>query len=425
MNNKLPLLIFLLATAALSVYVWIFTPAIPIGDQWVDINLFLDPSLSNLWAIYNEHHVFFPRLIVVGLAYFSHWDLRWETISSLLFLAGFIAIIYWSFSCRVADTKAKLLFALVLLTQLSPIHHENILWGFSSFILSAFALFIAFTYISNAGNDLKALGLMLCSLFVASFSFFSGLLGWPICFVGVLLKKSWNWLNILILALTGFVVFRLYFIGFHTAASLVSVDWLQQLWLRICYFFIYLGSNYVPTYKVGIYLPVLLFSAGLWGVFLLILGIIFIRKSLKLNEDLAIPFSLMAFGLLAACLTAIGRAQLGLASAMLSRYHVYQMCYFVGLVWLILVYLSKKKALKQMAYPVVIICLIIFVLNWIAGIGLGIIKTRIYKPIEIELMDKQENISIDSANRIFNDPEKLREQIKKLKELKLNIFRQK
>src|SRR3989338_6226632 len=241
-----------------------------------------------------------PNVIYLSLAKTSHWDLRWETITSLIFFVILMLLIYGAFARQNNNNLASWLFALAVLTQLTPIHHENLLWGWQlQLTLCALMVFVAISRKS------------ILALFVASFTFFTGLFGWFICLFALLRTKAKK-MPFIIMALT---VFAVYFYGLN-----LNDGGLGNLWQVPAYFFIYMGANFVITYKVGAYLTPLLWVIGIWGVIFTVLGIYFAKKTWQMDaQKTVIPYSMMLFGAINALVTSIGRIDFGLPLALLSR----------------------------------------------------------------------------------------------------------
>src|SRR3989338_7332041 len=115
--------LFFISLSFLVIYVFNFTPQVPMFDQWELVPLFQNVSFTSLWAQHNVHRMIIPKVIYLSLAKMSHWDLRWETITSLIFFVILMLLIYGAFTKQNKRNLAKWLFALAVLTQLTPIHH--------------------------------------------------------------------------------------------------------------------------------------------------------------------------------------------------------------------------------------------------------------------------------------------------------------
>lgn len=383
--NTIQKIVFSIVFILLIIYVLTFTPNIPIADQWSFVHIIKQPNLHNLWERVSEHRVFFPNIISVALAHLSRWNIKFETMASLLFFSALILLIFQSFAKKISDGNAKLFFFFALLTQYSPIHHENILFSFSAYL---FCLFFVFLAISNSyyfGSNLRSLIIVLSSLVIASFSFITGLLGWIACLPGIFLAYKKKISNKIAYATVGALTFALYF-SENILTNKNSSAAFSDIFNVIKYFFIYFGANFIPTYKVGHFLPILLLISGVWGFVFFVLGIILVIKTIRFKiEETFIPYSMILFSFLVAIITSIGRVNFGMEFALLSRYHIYQMFYFIGFIWLLVLYLLSIDRLNKYLKPAIILFMILILSNWTSGIALGIFKLKKFSPIEKEL----------------------------------------
>ena len=396
--------LFFLSIILLFVYVFNFTPQVPMFDQWALVPLFQDASLGNLWAQHNVHRMIIPNVIYLSLAKTSHWDLRWETITSLIFFVILMLLIYGAFARQNNNNLASWLFALAVLTQLTPVHHENLLWGWQlQLTLCALMVFIAISRRS------------ILALFVASFSFFTGLLGWMVCLF-IFMRTKASKMPFIIMAL---IIFAVYFYGLN-----LNDGGLGNLWQVPAYFSIYMGANFIITYKIGVLLTPLLWLTGVWGLLFTLLGINLVKKTWRMDvQKTVIPYSMMLFGVMNAAATSIGRIDFGLPLALLSRYHIFQMFYFLGVIWLAILYWQENNRLQKYSRAVTALFIALIVLNWVGGVAFGIAKVRRLAPVIREIKTKAENISDETARIVYHDPIVLRERIKILKQKKYNLFR--
>lgn len=417
-------MLLFIAFAALLIYVLTFTPQIPMADQWETVSLFKNISFNSLWAQHNEHRIIIPKLIYLCLAKISAWDLRYETVFSLLLFTSLIYLIYLTFYRLVKDKIANLLFVFALLVQFSPIHYENLLWGWQlQIMLSVLFVFIAFFNIAFVKDNKIMYFVILFSLVIASFSFISGLLGCIACFFMALRSKSFS--NIKIIGYIFFVLLLSLIYFSHFSLIKGSTHIINQLPQIIEYFFIYMGANFIPTHKLGAFLPQILTITGLFGIIITVIGILFVKITWNYgNRDTIIPYSMMLYGILSALATSVGRINYGMSLALLSRYHIFQMFYFLGLMWLLIIYFQKATTLPKYFPAMLYLFITLIILNWISGIAVGIVKMNWLNPITQELRLKAENISGASAKAIYyGPPNKLKEKILILKELKYNVFK--
>src|SRR6185503_3278270 len=87
---------WLLALGPLAVLIWVvsrYSVDVPFYDQWEFLPL-LDKmyqeqlTFGDLWAQFNEHRIFFPKLLMLGLARLTHWNIRCENAASVALAIG-------------------------------------------------------------------------------------------------------------------------------------------------------------------------------------------------------------------------------------------------------------------------------------------------------------------------------------------------
>src|SRR3989442_15697534 len=81
---------------ALIILVQLYGVNIPFWDQWEMVPLFQkyrsgELEWGDLWAQHAEHRIFFPRLIMLGLAVLSDWNIMWELYFNIV-LGSLISI---------------------------------------------------------------------------------------------------------------------------------------------------------------------------------------------------------------------------------------------------------------------------------------------------------------------------------------------
>src|SRR5689334_12750341 len=84
----------LIITPAILVFLFITSKVtnVPCWDEWVLTPLIAKAAnanlnFSDLWALHNEHRVFFPQLFLVTLARIAGWNVFYEVFLSLLLAA--------------------------------------------------------------------------------------------------------------------------------------------------------------------------------------------------------------------------------------------------------------------------------------------------------------------------------------------------
>lgn len=185
-----------------------------------------------------------------------------------------------------------------------------------------------------------------------------------------------------------------------------------------------MGANFIPTYRIAFLSPLFLLVTGFWGFVFTLSGIFLVVKTWKFGpQKTLIPYMMMLFSLFSAAATSFGRVEAGLQLALLSRYHIFQMFYFVGFFWLLIAYLIEINLFEKFCRFFAVLFVLLFLINWAGGIAIGVIRLNKYNPIAIELKAKAENSRADLLQMICVDVNLLRPKIKIIREMGYNIFR--
>ena len=110
---------------------------VPFLDQW-ELVPFLDKSyqgqltLGDLWVQHNEHRIFFPRMLMVGLAHLTGWNTRWELVVNLVLGCGIFGVLAWQIQRtrkELGQEQLKWAVPACSLVVFSLCQYENSLWG--------------------------------------------------------------------------------------------------------------------------------------------------------------------------------------------------------------------------------------------------------------------------------------------------------
>ncbi|MCU0641423.1 MAG: hypothetical protein MUC35_04985 [Candidatus Margulisbacteria bacterium] len=410
-----PVVWLALSALALLVYVLLFTPNVPIADQWEGVPYFLTHGWQSALGQINQHRTIIPNLITLALAKATHWNLKVEAAAAWFFLSVLMIAVYLSFAALVSDRNARRLFGLVMLSQLSPIHHENILWVFSGIVFSSCLVYLALSVLLFSRQTWGALGLLIA----ASFSFISGLLGWlPAYYVAHRSRRGVS------LLLVGSVLcLSVYFAGNRAVGSEAGAAGSAIAALQ--YFLIFFGALFFPTHRLGPWQGPVLCLSGLIGLAALAAGTYLLIKTRQNNERaLVLPRALIGYALLNALAIVLGRSGFGLEGALLSRYHLYQSLYYVSLAWLGIVHFGYRGNLARYDRLISGGLILLTIYFWLGGLGLGYFKQRKYAPAERELKARGERISDSAAQLLYYEPARIRPLIRLLREKKYGPFRE-
>jgi hypothetical protein len=319
---------------------------VPFQDQWAIARLlpkWVEGTLSfgDLIAQHNESRKFFPRLIFLALAQFTHWDVRYEMLSSFL-LACIVAVNLYLLS-RLTWVSSRiqglLLAAIANLIIFSPVQWDNWLWGIQVVVFIPIACIT--TAISVCYSQLRltskfwiCLGLAI----VSTFSYANGILYWAIVFP-VLLPAWRDWLSHKRLVVAWWFSFAIaclvYFSNYQKPTQTPSFAYALSHPLEASnYFLAFLGT----PLGYGTTLPTVLQASIVGFTLLLLIGIIGLYFY-KHRTVLVYPnrgwLMLGTYSLLSASITTLGRVGFGIEQATSSRYTTFSLYLLIALIYLI------------------------------------------------------------------------------------------
>jgi hypothetical protein len=157
---------------------------VPYWDQWELVPLLAadaDGSLTfaSLWAQHNEHRFLLPRLLMIGLARLTSWDVRAEMVASLLIATATLALLVdlLRLSLRPVAPRAVPWVAVLLSALIFSLSQwENWTWGWQMgvFMNVLGAVSVAWALGRFGLRRIAIVGMLLGSG-LAIFSFASGL----------------------------------------------------------------------------------------------------------------------------------------------------------------------------------------------------------------------------------------------------------
>ncbi len=349
MSRKTSIILSILPLVFLTLIVFHFSLDLPYWDQWEFVPLLQKSyqgtlSFNDFWVPHNEHRPIFPRLIMLGLARMTNWNIRWELTLNILLAIGIYTVIMKSIILLAGDASKKssrgeaMLFehahglesrfdrdefgkcakkswptsaaAAVCTSALiifSLTQWENWVWGWQiQIFLNVFAVCLGFYFlIKSKDNRINFIVSIICGI-VATFSFANGLLFWPI---GFILARSH--LARLIWLLVTIIVYAIYLPGLPTQFDVFGI--INNLLLYLSYVTAYLGA---PVFGLQ---PAV---ASIFGIIGLLIFILSFRAAVEKSSEAQDIFflSLGLYAILSAFFTGLGRYNLGGLQAISSRY---------------------------------------------------------------------------------------------------------
>lgn len=166
--------------------------AVPLFDQW-EWPLFLERwhtgtlRWDDFWAQHNEHRPVFPRMLLLALAAPSAWDIRLELALNFALGLAITAMVLAATARASHGTAAWWWPPLAAMLCCSLIQWQNWFLGWQSqLLLAALAVYGAIAAGLSSRPLWSPVGVVACAT-VASLSFASGLLAWPLGLAAMLI----------------------------------------------------------------------------------------------------------------------------------------------------------------------------------------------------------------------------------------------
>jgi hypothetical protein len=288
-------------------------------------------TLGDLTALHNEHRLFFPRLIMLGLAALT----RYDSVAEMYFNAGLLAalgVVLLHLHVRTfgASGRSLLTFLPVPVLLFTWRQHENLLWGWQLQItLCALCSVVSLWLLEGVrGLGARWVGATAAAL-VATFSFGSGVILWPVG-LGLLLWQGRRegrlpWRATGAWAAVAAIAGVLYVWGYQRPPGHPNPWHFLQSPVGSVYFLLStLGSAAADHPSTAAAFGALLVAGA--GVVLVEL-----RRRRVASGPLPLAMGLLLFAFISAVLVLIGRSGFGRDFSITSRYVTLTLFGFVGL----------------------------------------------------------------------------------------------
>jgi hypothetical protein len=303
------------------------------GDQWSDVQVVAQnyghfPNWSSLWALHTDNRVFFPNLIVIGLAHTVSLNIEVEEYLSALMLFGSVALLIAAHKRR-SPTTPLLFYCPLAFVMLTLAQWQNALWGFQlAWFLVLFSLALSISLLDRDKLSWLVFGGAVLVAIVGSYSSVQGLLIWPTGLVLLYhrrrsLRAFVGW--VVIAALTT----ALYFHNYHAPSASPHLALEHPGWV-VRFFVFALGDIVGMSQTLG--------GRGnaavlVFGIVILVLAVLVVVKwGIRRDEQSGAPVgvALIVFGLLFVALITEGRYYFGYWGASQSRYVTYDVLIVAG-----------------------------------------------------------------------------------------------
>ena len=312
----------LLPVLFLAVLIYSRGVNVPFWDEWELVPIFQHLHAghflwSDFWRQHNEHRLFFPTLVLTGMAYISHWNVQIECFVSLAVAVGSFALLRKTVAEPLASKGQMILLFLLAMVWFSPVQIENWLWGWQlewfMNVLGVMMVVFGISRIKARRLSRVDLALILAGGILAQYSLGNGTLLWPLI-VAALIYIRVRAREVILAALTGAVTTFLYY--FHYAGTgepskTLAVHRPVQFGQ---YVLGYLGRPLSFYHK-----PAMAFGFLLLAVFISLSIYLLVRQQSRFNKALPwVVLGLYAIG--SSIITGLARLGFGVGEAYSSRY---------------------------------------------------------------------------------------------------------
>ena len=345
-----------------------------IADDWIQVPLihsafFHNLKISDLWAQNHEHRTFFPNLIAVLFAFFTHFNTKFEMFFGGILLAS-------SFLVLIKIPVEKLwtspwMFVLPAFTWFSLCQFEAMLFGHHfAWNLVLLCILLSIYFLERISRGRSYLIAAIIMAVIASFSSLQGLFVWP-CGIFYLAAKKTKKFYMASWMFAALVAIVIYFAGyqFQIMSDKPFYFFLAHLGMSMEYFLASTGNIF--------WMPMLSFSFYLdefFGLCILLLAAYSIWTFLKDREDGShpLPVTLILFGLLFEFALVVGRSGYGVMQASSSRYTTYGLVLIVGIYLHLSAGRPAKHTLKSyMKAAVVMLLFFQMITSFLTGSVMG------------------------------------------------------
>ena len=335
-RSRLPVILSIIPPVFLVSMILLFQVDIPFQDQW-DLVPLLAKSYEgqlhagDLWALYGEHRMFFPRLMMILLAHITRWNILWESLFSVLLAGGLFTLLIHASKkiLKTCSTTIRLWIIPVLSFMVFSMNQAEVwFWGWQMQMLLCVLPVVAGIFILSCRTP-AWLNLLLAIVLgvIASYSVAFGLVYWVIGLIPILYWENRNRFYIatrlLIWIIAGAGVFFFYFRGYVRPESHPFLETvIKNPFGYLRYVLNFLGAP-LATYAAKIPLIGDMFASftGASGLFLFIFTTVKLKIRRCMDRKRMAGFiALAVFSILSAFIAGIGRAGFGSIQALSFRY---------------------------------------------------------------------------------------------------------
>ncbi|MDJ0515042.1 MAG: hypothetical protein QNJ74_01875 [Trichodesmium sp. MO_231.B1] len=364
LNNYLLILHFIgiglviLPAVVIGILIITYSVNIPYWDQWnLMPHLFIKISQNSLsWqdliAQHNESRKLFPRLIFLGLAYLTNWDVRYEMLAIFL-LACLVSLNIYRLNRLTVKFKIFPTLLIAFLANIlifSAIQYDNWFWGIQLVVFMPIACITTAISVVYSRLNLRykfLICMMLC--IISTFSYSNGMIAWgiilpvltlvPVKSKSDLLKQKWLFLGWIAVFITNIIIYFYDYRKPEVSPSIIPA--FQNPEQTLQFFLAFIGSPLGSGYQIS---P-LIYSTFIGGVeiaifFCLCLYLIKHIQDNSLLERMIGWITIGFYSIVSALITSVGRVGFGVETALSSKYTTFSIYLIVAIIHLLPIVVS-------------------------------------------------------------------------------------
>lgn len=323
--------------------------------------------INDFWVQHNEHRLFFPQLLMAGLAFLTHWNTIVECVVGFLFAVGSFCLVVKALGYQILKklpaASKWLLLILISFIWFSPVQTENWLWGWQiQWFMNVFGVALVIYTIAKARLSWSNLALLIAGGVLAQFSLGNGTLIWPIVVLALLYLRV-PLVKVFSVFIAGVLGTILYYHRYSNISAASQHLAIHHPMSAAHYFFLYLGRPLSFFHHLATPIGILVFIA-----FIILVAFSWLRDRRSFRT--LIPW--VALGLYAigtAAVTALARLSFGINEAASSRYTTISLLLIVSILVIAISENAQLKSLLKSSYrPIAGLTIglgvILVALNW-------------------------------------------------------------
>lgn len=336
MSSKQIVMLTALPIISVGLYIHIFGLNIPFWDQWSFVSYLMlawqgQLTPASLFAQVNEHRPFFPRLIWLGLAYLTDYNIKAELWANLAIAFGvFVFFIRRAKKTWVENSVSVPPFLIPLLSLLifNLGHRESWLQGFQTIMFLGMACVIVGFFLL-ADRTLISFVISLALGIVANYSMVNGALFWVLgLFILILTEdRQARFIKTIVWTAVSGISLWLFFSGWHSSSQIDLPYLFTHPFEWVLWILNFLGA------------PIFAFWYVAWafgGLSLVLYGAILFQAHKNGQWRAMLPYLAISVFVLATTLAiSLGRMEFGLRQSTVSRYLTMSAWYWASLLALL------------------------------------------------------------------------------------------